>query len=151
MYVRPGVSGGPVGCPVLVGNRAAHDVVARGGGLVTFLGVGAGVAGVAMFNAVAVRLEVAHKTGPLLLLGTLMPPPLPLPPLDLATSWSWSVLPWLVRVELEVAREESEAMSCSRTAFLLEAALARLSRALSMVSRRLGLRVVAWAELARHR
>ncbi len=38
-------------------------------------------------------------------------------------------------------------MSCSRTAFLLEAALARLSRALSMESRRLGLRVVAWAEL----
>ncbi len=35
----------------------------------------------------------------------------------------------MVRVELEVAREELEAMSCSM-AFLLEAALARLSRAL---------------------
>jgi hypothetical protein len=54
----------------------------------------------------------------------------------------------LVRVELEVAREELEAISCSRTAFLLKAALARLLRALSMESRRPGLRVVAWAELA---
>ncbi len=33
-------------------------------------------------------------------------------------------------------------------AFLLEAALARLLRALSMESKRLELRVVAWAELA---
>jgi hypothetical protein len=57
----------------------------------------------------------------------------------------------LVRVELEVAREELEAMSCSRIAFLLVAALARLSRALSMESRRPGLRVVAWAELGQPR
>ncbi len=48
MYVWPGASGGPVGRPVLVGNGVAHDVVARGSGLVTFLVVGAGVAGVAM-------------------------------------------------------------------------------------------------------
>ncbi len=48
MYVRPGASGGPVGHPVLVGNGAAHDVVERGGGLVIFLGVGAGVASVTM-------------------------------------------------------------------------------------------------------
>ncbi len=61
MYVRPGASGGPVGRPVLVGDGAAHDVVARGGGLVTFLGVGAGVAGVAMSNAVAVRPAVARR------------------------------------------------------------------------------------------
>ncbi len=61
MYVRPGASGGPVGHPVLVGNEAAHDVVARGSGLVTFLGVGAGVAGVAMSNAVAVRPAVARR------------------------------------------------------------------------------------------
>jgi hypothetical protein len=54
----------------------------------------------------------------------------------------------LVRVELKVAREELEAMSCSRTAFLLEAALARLLRALLMELRRPGLRVVVWAELA---
>jgi hypothetical protein len=54
----------------------------------------------------------------------------------------------LVRLELEVAREELEAMSCSKMAFLLEAALAKLSRALSMESRRPGLRVVVWAELA---
>jgi hypothetical protein len=33
-YVRPGDSGGPVGCPVLVGDGAAHDIVALGGGLV---------------------------------------------------------------------------------------------------------------------
>jgi hypothetical protein len=57
----------------------------------------------------------------------------------------------MVRVELEVAREELEAMSCSRMAFLLEAALVRLSRALSMDFRRPGLRVVAWAELAQPR
>jgi hypothetical protein len=49
---------------------------------------------------------------------------------------------------LEVAREELEAMSCSKMAFLLEAALARLSRAWLMESRRPGLRVVVWAELA---
>ncbi len=36
-------------------------------------------------------------------------------------------------------------------AFLLEAALVRLSRALSMESSRPGLRVVEWAELARPR
>jgi hypothetical protein len=36
-------------------------------------------------------------------------------------------------------------------AFLLEAALARLSRALSIESRRPGLRVVEWAELAQPR
>ncbi len=53
-----------------------------------------------------------------------------------------------MRVELEVAREELKAMSCSRMAFLLEAALARLLRALLMESRRPGLRVVVWAELA---
>jgi hypothetical protein len=54
----------------------------------------------------------------------------------------------LVRVELELAREEIEAMSWSRMAFLLETALARLSRALPMESRRPGLRVVVWAVLA---
>ncbi len=54
----------------------------------------------------------------------------------------------MVRLEFEAAREELEAMSCSRMAFLLEAALARLSRELLMESRRPGLRVVAWAELA---
>ncbi len=57
----------------------------------------------------------------------------------------------MVRVELEVAREKLEAISCSRIAFLLEAELARLSRVLRMESRRLELRVVAWAELARPR
>ncbi len=61
MCVRPGASGAPVGRPVLVGNRAAHDVVARGGGLVTFLGVGVGVAVVAMSNAVAMGPAVAIR------------------------------------------------------------------------------------------
>jgi hypothetical protein len=61
LYVRHGASGGPVGHPVLVGNGAVHDVVVHGGGLVTFLGVGAGVAGVAMSNAVAVRPAVARR------------------------------------------------------------------------------------------
>jgi hypothetical protein len=51
-------------------------------------------------------------------------------------------------VELEVAREELEAMSCSMMAFLLEEALARLLRALLMQSRRPGLRVEVGAELA---
>jgi hypothetical protein len=57
----------------------------------------------------------------------------------------------LVRLELEVAREELEAMSCFKMAFLLEATLARLLRALSMESRKPGLRVVVWAELAQPR
>ncbi len=61
MYVRPGASGAPVRHPVLVGNRAAHDVIARGGGLVTFLGVGAGVAIVAMSNAVAMGPAVTIR------------------------------------------------------------------------------------------
>jgi hypothetical protein len=61
LYVRPGASGDPVGHPVLVGNEAAHDVVARGSRLVTFLGVGAGVAGLAMSHAVAVRPAVARR------------------------------------------------------------------------------------------
>jgi hypothetical protein len=54
-------------------------------------------------------------------------------------------------VKLEVAREELKAMSYSKMAFLLEAALARLSKALLIESRRPGLRVVEWAELARPR
>ncbi len=54
----------------------------------------------------------------------------------------------MVRLELKVAREELEAISCSKMVFLLQAALARLLRALSMESRRPELRVVVWAELA---
>ncbi len=54
-----------LGCPCwassFVGDRAAHDVVARGGGLVTFLGVGSGVAVVAMSNAVAMEPAVAIR------------------------------------------------------------------------------------------
>ncbi len=46
----------------------------------------------------------------------------------------------MARWELEVVREELVATSCSRTALLLVAALARLSRALSMEPRKL----VAW-------
>ncbi len=61
MYVQPGASGAPVGHPFLVGNGAIHDVVARGGGLVTFLGVGAGVAIVSMSNVVAMGPEVAIR------------------------------------------------------------------------------------------
>ncbi len=57
----------------------------------------------------------------------------------------------MVRVDLDIAREELEVMSCSRTAFLLDAALARLLRALLMESRRPGLRVLVWAELAQPR
>ncbi len=61
MYVRPGASGATVGRLVLVSNRAAYDVVARGGGLVTFLGVGAGVILVAMSNMVAMGPAVAIR------------------------------------------------------------------------------------------
>ncbi len=77
MFVWPGASGGPVGHPVLVGNEAAHDVIVRGGGLVTFLGVGAGVAGVAMSNAVAVRPAVARRVRSPPLIGVIAatPPP----------------------------------------------------------------------------
>ncbi len=77
LYVRLGASGGPVGHPVLVGNGAAHDVVAHGGGLVTFLGVGAGVAGVAMSNALAMRPAVARRVRSPPLVGVIAttPPP----------------------------------------------------------------------------
>ncbi len=61
MYVQPGASGAPVGHPVLVGDGAANDVVAHGSGLVTILGVGAGVAVVAMSNAVAMGPAVAIR------------------------------------------------------------------------------------------
>ncbi len=147
-YIRPGASGGPFGHLVLVGNGTAHDVVAHGGRLVTFLGVGAGVASVAMSNAVTARPAVAHRVRSSLLVRVIAAAPSPTATRDLAASASWRVLTWWVRVELEVAREELEAMSCSRIAFLLMAALARLSRVLSMESRRPGLRVVVWAELA---
>ncbi len=81
LYVQPRASGGPVGHPVIVGNGAAHDVFARGGGLVTFLGVGAGVAGVAMSNAVAVRPAVACRVRSPPLVGVIAasPPPAPAP------------------------------------------------------------------------
>ena len=77
MYVWPGASGGPVGHPVLVGNDAAHDVIAHGGEMVTFLGVRAGVAGVAMSNAVAVRPAVARRVRSPPLVGVIAasPPP----------------------------------------------------------------------------
>jgi hypothetical protein len=61
LYVWPGASGGPVGHPVFVGDGAAHDVVVRGSGLVMFLGVGAGVVGVAMSNVVAMGPAVAIR------------------------------------------------------------------------------------------
>ncbi len=108
------------------------------------LGVGAGVAGVAMSNVVAVRPAVARRVRSPPLVGVIAatPPPAAAPGLGR------KFLTWLVRVELEVAREELEAISCSRMAFSLVAAMARLLRALSMESRRPGLRVVVWAELA---
>jgi hypothetical protein len=77
LYVRPGASGGPVGHPVLVGNGATHDVVACGGGLVTLLGVGAGVAGMAMSNAVAVRPAVARRVRSPSLVGVIAATPSP--------------------------------------------------------------------------
>jgi hypothetical protein len=64
----------PVGHPVLVGSRAAHDVVVRGSGLVTFLGVGAYVAGVAISNAVAMRPAVACRVRSPPLVGVIAPP-----------------------------------------------------------------------------
>ncbi len=84
MYVQPGGSGGSVGCLVLVGDGAAHDVVAPGSGLVTFLGVGAGVAGVAMSNAVAVRPAVARRVRSPPLVGVIAatPPPATAPGLS---------------------------------------------------------------------
>ncbi len=60
-YFRPGVSGGPVGHPVHVGNGTTRDVVAHGGGLVAFLGVGAGMIGVPMSNTISVGPAVAHR------------------------------------------------------------------------------------------
>ncbi len=61
LNVRPGASGDSVRHPVLVGDGAAHDVVEHGSGLVTFLGLGAGVAVVAMSTAVAMGAAVAIR------------------------------------------------------------------------------------------
>jgi hypothetical protein len=151
LYVRPRASGAPVGHPVLVGNGAAHDVVARGGGLVTFLGVGAGVAILAMSNAVAMGPVVAIRVRSPPLVGVI------------AASHPADATPGLGRElvtegldlvgEVEVGGGEREVRGDehSKMAFSLEAALARLLRALSMESKRPELRVVEWAELARPR
>ncbi len=84
LYIWPRASGGPVGHPVLVGNRAAHDVVVRGGGQVTFLGVRAGVASVTMSNVVAVRPAVARRVRSPPLVGVIAatPPPTAAPGLS---------------------------------------------------------------------
>jgi hypothetical protein len=113
-----------------------------------FLGVGAGVVGMPTFNMASMGPVVASRVRSFPPVGIIAAAPLPPPPLDLAASWSRSSLIWLVRVELEVAREEVVTISFLGTAFLLVAVLARMSRALSMESRRLGLWVLAWAESA---
>ncbi len=77
MCIQPRASGGPVGHPVLVGNGATHDVVAHGEDLVTFLGVGAGVVGVAMPTAVAMRPAVARRVRSPPLVGVIAAPPPP--------------------------------------------------------------------------
>jgi hypothetical protein len=150
LYVRPRASGDPVGHPVLVGFGAAYDVVARGSGLVTFLGVGAGVAVVAMSNVVAMGPAVAIRVRSPPLVGVI------------AASSPAAAAPGLGR---ELVMEGLDLVgevgvgggkrgvrgNKLLVAFLLEAALARLSKALSMESRRPGLRVVEWAELARPR
>ncbi len=46
---------------MLFGDRTAHDVGTSGSGLVAFLGVGAGVAGVSMSNTVSVGPAVARR------------------------------------------------------------------------------------------
>jgi hypothetical protein len=74
---------------------------------VAFLGVGAGVAGVAMSNTAAVRPEVAHRVRSPLLFRVIAAPPPPFAATPgLGWGCSWRVLTWLVRVKLEVAREE---------------------------------------------
>ena len=90
-----------------------------------------------MPNKVSAGPAVTGRVRSLLPVGVIAahPPLLPLP-LVLATSWLWRALPWLARVVLEVVREELVATSYLRTAFLLVAALAMLSRALSLESRR---------------
>ncbi len=148
MYVQPGASGGPVGHPVLVGDGAAHDVVAHGGGLVTFLGVLAGVAGVAMSKAVAMSQAVVRRVRSPPLVGVIAATPPPTTTPGLGRKLSQRVLTWSVRLELKLVREELEVMSCSKMAFSLEVALARLLRALSVESRRPGLKAVVWAESA---
>ncbi len=99
-YIQPGASGGLVGHPVLVGHGTTHDVVTSGGGLVAFLGIGAGVASVPMSNTVSMGPAVASGVGTFFLLGSLLLPPLLLPPLVLVASWSKRALTWLVRVVL---------------------------------------------------
>ncbi len=149
LYVQPGASGGPVGHPVLVGNRAAHHVVARGGELVTFLGVGAGVAGVAMSIMVAMRPAVAITVKSPSLVGVIAvsPPAAAAPGLgrELVTEGLDLV------GEVGVGGGMREVRGNKKMAFLLEAALARFLRALSMKWRRPGLRVVVRAELAQPR
>jgi hypothetical protein len=103
---------------------------------------------VAMSNAVAVRPAVARRVRSPLLVGVIAaaPPPTAAPGLGHEL-----VMEGFDLVGWGGVGGELEAISCSRMAFLLVAALARLSRALLMESRRPGLRVVAWAKLARPR
>jgi hypothetical protein len=79
-----------------------------------------------MPDAVAMGVAVAVGVGTLLPVWVVGTPPFPSPPLVLAASCYWRVLTWLVRVVLEVAREELMTISFLRTAFSLVAALARL-------------------------
>ncbi len=72
----------------------------------TFLGVGAGVAGVAMSNTVAVIPAVAHRVRSPSLVGVIAATPPPAIATGLGRKLVTEVLTWLVRVELEVAREE---------------------------------------------
>ncbi len=151
MYVRPGASGAPVGHPVLVSNRAAHDVVAHGGVLVTFLGVRAGVAVVAMSNVVAMGPAVAIRVRSPPLVGVVAASH----PADAAPGLSHELvmegLDLIGEVGVGGGKRGIRGNELLQDAFLLEAVLARLLRALSMESRRPGLRVVEWADLARPR
>ncbi len=81
-----------------------HDVSMSGGEPVAFLGIGAGVAGVSMFNAVSLGPAVASGVGSFLPVGFIAASPSSAPTLGFAATASWSrrALTWLVRVVLEV-------------------------------------------------
>jgi hypothetical protein len=58
-----------------IGDGTTHAVGTSGGGLVAFLGIGAGVAGVAMSNTVSMELAVASGVRSLLPVGVIAAAP----------------------------------------------------------------------------
>ncbi len=98
--------------------------------------------GIAVRPAVAIRVRSPPLVGVIA-----ASPPAPTAPV-LGRELVMEGLDLVGEVGVGGSKREVGDISCYKMAFLLKTALARLSRVLSMESRRPGLRVVVWAELA---